>query len=54
MYYFGRVYFKEHFCEIILNLDACFRRNYSLKIFHIFSSGGNLKQQSETVCAMLV
>ena len=22
---------KEHFCEIILNLDQCFRRGYRLK-----------------------
>ena len=30
---FGRGYYEEHFCEIILNLDKWFRRRYRLKYF---------------------
>ena len=30
---FGRVYYEEHFCEIILNLDQWFRKRCLLKIF---------------------
>ena len=51
---FGRGYQEEQFCEIILNLDQCFRRRYVLKIFLIWSSGGPYVQRSETICAILV
>ena len=32
---FGKVHYKEHFCEIILNLVQWFRRKCLLKIFLI-------------------
>ena len=32
---FGRRHHEEQFCEIILNLDQCFRRRCRLKIFLI-------------------
>ena len=35
----GRVYYEEHFCEIILNLGQWFRRKGCLKKL-IWSSGG--------------
>ena len=39
---FGREYYKEHFLEIIFNLDQWFRRcnkDNDIKIFLIYSSG---------------
>ena len=49
---FGRGYQEEQFCEIILNLDQCFRRCV-LKISLIQSSGGPYVQRSRTICAFL-
>ena len=37
---FGRRHHKEQFCEIILNLDRCFRKKCHLKIFLIWRPGG--------------
>ena len=51
---FGRGYYKEQFCEIILNLDHWLRRRFVLKIFLIWSSGGLFAQQSEIICVILV
>ena len=34
---FGRWYYEEQFCEIILNLDPWFRGKYLIKIFLIWS-----------------
>ena len=51
---FGRGYQEEQFCEVILNLDKCFRRRCILKIFLIGSSGGPYHLQSGTICAILV
>ena len=50
----GRGYQEEPFCEIILNLDQCFRRRYVLKIFLIWRSGGPFVQGSGTICSILV
>ena len=50
---FGRRYYEEQFCEIILNLDQWIRRCI-LKIFPIWSSEGPFVQQSKTICAILV
>ena len=38
---FGRGYYEEQFCEIILNLGQWFMSTFSLKIL-IWSSGGPL------------
>ena len=51
---FGRGYHDEQFCEIILNLDQCFRSRSCLKIFLIWSSGSPFVQWSRTICAILV
>ena len=37
MFNFGRGYYEEQFCEIILNLDQWLRRKYCSKIFLIDS-----------------
>ena len=37
---FGRGYYEEQFCEMILNLDQWFGRRCLLKLFLICSSGG--------------
>ena len=37
---FGRRHHEEQFCEIILNLDRCFRKKCHLKIFLIWRPGG--------------
>ena len=50
----GRGFKKEHFCEIILNLDQWFRRRCLLKIFLIWSSDGPFIQQSGTIRAILL
>ena len=54
LYNFGRGYYEEQFCEIILNLDKWFWRSCLLKIFLIWSSGGTFMQQSRSICAILV
>ena len=51
---FGRGYYEEQFCEIILNLDQRFRRRCLLKIFLIWSSDGPFVQGSRTICVILV
>ena len=51
---FGRGYQEEQFCEIILNLDQCFRRRCVSKIYLIWSSGSPYVQRSGTICAILV
>ena len=51
---FGKGYYKEQFCENILNLDQWFRRRCFLKIFLIWSSGGPFVQQSRTICAIFI
>ena len=51
---FGRGYQEEQFCEIILNLDKCFRRRCVLKIFLIWNSGNANVHGSRTICAILV
>ena len=51
---FGRVYQKEQFCKIILNLELWFKTRCLLKIFFIWSSGGPFVQWSRTICAILV
>ena len=51
---FGRRYYEEQFCEIILNLDQWFRRRCRLKIFLIWSSGGPFVQPSRTICKISV
>ena len=45
---FGKGYYEEQFCEIILNLDQWFRRRCLLKIVLIWSFGGPFVQQSGT------
>ena len=50
---YGRGYYEEHFCEIILNLYQWFRRCL-FKIFLIWSSGGPFVQWSRSICAILV
>ena len=50
---FGRRYYEEQSCEIILNLDQGFRRCF-LKKFLIWSSGGPFFQGSGIICAILV
>ena len=47
-------YHEEQFCEIILNLDECYRRRCVLKIFLIWSSGGPYVKRSRNICALLV
>ena len=49
-----RGYYKEQFCEIILNLDKWFKRRCFLKIFHIWSSGKPVVRWSGTIRAILV
>ena len=51
---FGRGYYEELFCEIILNLDQWFRGRCLLTIFLICSSGNPFVQRSGTICAILV
>ena len=51
---FGRGYYEEQFCEIILTLDQWFRRRCLLKIFLIWSSGGPFVKRRGTICAILV
>ena len=51
---FGRGYQEEQFCEIILNLDQCFRRRCVLKIFLIWSSCGPYHLRSGLICAFFV
>ena len=46
---FGRMYYEEQFCEIILNLDQWFRRNCLLKVFLIWSSDSPFVQRSVTI-----
>ena len=51
---FGRGHHEEQFCEIVLNLDQCFRRRCLLKIFLIWSSGGPLVRRSKTIRTIFV
>ena len=51
---FGKVAFREHFCEIILKSTHWPWRRCRLKRFSIFSSGGHFVQQSRTILAILV
>ena len=51
---FGRGYYEEQYCEIILNSDQWFKRRSLLKIFLIWSSGSPFVQRSRTICAILV
>ena len=51
---FGRKYHKEHFCNLILNLDQWFRRKCRLKVVFIWSSASPDVQRSVTTCANLV
>ena len=51
---FGRGYQEEQYCEIILNLEQCFRRRCVLKILLIWSSGSPYVQRSRTINAILV
>ena len=44
---FGKGYYEEQFCELILNLDKWFRRCH-LKIFLIWSSGHPFVQRTES------
>ena len=44
---FGIGSYKEHLCEIILNLDQWFKRCH-VKIFLIYSSDGHLVPPSES------
>ena len=48
---FGRRQYKEHFCEITLNLDQWLKL---LKDISISSSGSHFVQQCGTVCTFLV
>ena len=48
---FGRGYYEEQFCEIILNFDPWF--TCLLKVFLIWSSDGPFVQWSRTICAIL-
>ena len=48
----GRGYYKEQFCEIILNLDQWFRSRCILKIFLIWSSGSPFVKLKGTICAI--
>ena len=50
----SRRHLEEQFCEIILNLNQCFRQRCHLKTFLIWSSGGSFVQQSVTICAIVV
>ena len=54
LYDFGRGYYEEQFCEIILNLDQWFKRICRLKIVFIWSSVGPFVQRSGTICAISV
>ena len=47
---FGRGYYEEQFCEIILTLDKWFRSRWLLKIFLIWSCGGPFVQRAEQLC----
>ena len=51
---FGRGYYGEQFCDIILNSDQWFSRRCLLTIVIIWISGGLLVQRSESLCAILV
>ena len=51
---FGRGYYEEQSCEIILNLDQWLMRKCLLKIFLIWRSGGPFVQRGGTICAILV
>ena len=51
---FGRRYYEEQLCEIILNLDQWLRRKCGLKVFLIWSSDSPFVQRSVTICAILV
>ena len=48
---FGRESTQEHFCENILKSSHLPRRRCHLKVFSIFSSGGQLVQLSGTILA---
>ena len=50
----GRRHHEEQPCEIILDLDKCFRRKCCLKVFLIWSSGSPFVQRSVSICAILV
>ena len=50
----GRRHHEEQPCEIILNLDQCFRRKCCLKVFLIWGSGSPFVQLSVSICAILV
>ena len=54
LFNFGRRYYGEQFCEIILNLNQWFKRRCLLKIFVIWSSGSPFVQQSGSFCSILV
>ena len=45
---FGRGHYREHSCEIILNLDQWFN------LFFIFSSVSDFVQRSATICAIMI
>ena len=51
---FGKGYYEEQFCEIILNFDHWLWRKCCLTIFLILSSGSPIVQWSRTVCAIFV
>ena len=51
---FGKGYYEEQFCEIILNLDQWLWKKRCLKIYLIYSSGSPFVQHSGTIPAILV
>ena len=48
---FGKGYYEEQVCEIVLNLDQWFRRRWLLKIFLIWSSLSPFAKRSGAICA---
>ena len=51
---FGRGLPKKHSCKIILKSVHRFSRRSCLKLFSIYSPGGNFVQRTRTVSAILV
>ena len=50
---FGKGHYDKHFCEIILNLNQCFKRR-CLKDISCLELCQPFVQQSRTVCAIFV
>ena len=51
---FGKGHYEKQFCEIILNLDQCFRRCHLNIYFLSTALTAIFVLQSRTICAILV